>query len=84
MKRYEDSFTITIILLLLGIAALIGACLLKLVDIKNIMQKQFDYQTEMQMCTQDAIKYLVPCHLERDDDGSYNWYFNPYTETHDV
>ena len=77
MKRYEDNFTITLLIFLLALACIMGACLLRLADIKRIMQDQFDYQTEMQMCMQDALEYLAPCHLERDDDGSYHWYFNP-------
>lgn len=84
MERYEDYFSISVIVLLIALLIVGAGCVVKLSNIKGIMQKQFDYQTEMQMCMQDAIKYLVPCHLERDDDGSYNWYFNPYTETHDV
>lgn len=77
MKRNEEKFTIIILLLLVGVAALIGGCLLRLADIKAMLQAQFEYQTGMQMCTQDAMKYLAPCYLERDEDGSYNWYLNP-------
>lgn len=76
MKRYEDDFNITILLLLMSIVVLMGACLLKLIDIKNIMQKQFDYQIEMQFCMQDAIEYLAPCRLEMDTDGNVHWYYN--------
>lgn len=75
MKRHEDNFIITILLLLLTV--LMGECLLKLVDIKNILLAQFDYQAEMQFCMQEAIEYLAPCHVERDEDGSYNWYWSP-------
>lgn len=75
MKRHEDNFIITILLLLLTV--LMGECLLKLVDIKNILLAQFDYQAEMQFCMQEAIEYLAPCHVERDEDGSYDWYWSP-------
>lgn len=76
MRRNVDSFTYTTLLLLLGVVALIGACLSELVDIKNILQKQFDYQSEMQFCRQAAMEYPASCKLEMDTDGSVHWYFN--------
>lgn len=76
MRRYKNDFTTPIILLLLTIAAIMGGCLLKLVDIKNTLQAQFNYQTEMQFCMQEAMEYRAPCRLEMDTDGSVHWYFN--------
>lgn len=34
-------------------------------------------EAEMQFCMQEAIEYLAPCHVERDEDGSYDWYWSP-------
>lgn len=77
MKRYEDDFTTAIFILVVTSLIILAGCFVKLSNIKNILQAQFDYEVEKQMCTQDAMEYLAPCHLERDEDGSYNWYFNP-------
>lgn len=75
MKRDEDKFTIIILLLAVGFAVLIGGCLLRLADIKAMLQTQFEFETEMYMCMEDSMMFGAPCHLERDDDGSYHWYW---------
>lgn len=55
---------------LLGIIALLA-------EILTIQRSQFDYQTEADLCFEDAYKTLSQCHVERDEDGSYHWYYNP-------
>lgn len=77
MKKHENSFIIAILISLLAIIGIVYSCLLRLAEIKQVMQAQFDYKIERDMCQQDAMEYLASCHVERDEDGSYHWYFNP-------
>lgn len=76
MERYKDYFSIGVIVLLIMLLIVGAGCVVELSNIKDIMQKQFDYQTEMQFCMQDAMEYHAPCRLEMDTDGSVHWYFN--------
>lgn len=75
-RRYNNDFNITIVILVIAMLIILAGCFVKLAHINNILQAQFDYQTEMQFCMQDAQKYYAPCQLEMDTDGSVNWYFN--------
>lgn len=77
MERYKDYFSIGVIVLLIMLLIVAAGYVVELSNIKDIMQKQLDYQIEMQFCTQDAMEYLAPCRLEMDTDGSVHWYFNP-------
>lgn len=68
---------ITIILLLMSIAGLVASVGFIVSRISNQLQQQFEFETSMYMCMENSAEYLAPCHLERDEDGSYNWYINP-------
>lgn len=69
--------TITIILLLMSIAGLVAGVGIIVSRISNQLQQQFEFETSMYMCMENSAEHLAPCHLERDKDGSYNWYINP-------
>lgn len=74
----EREWRTTVVIELMAIAVLLATIGLRLSGINNILQNQFDYQTEADMCYEQAREYLAPCHVERDEDGSYHWYFNSY------
>lgn len=76
MRRYKDNLTVSMLVLGIALLIILAGCFIKLSHIQNIMQAQFDYQTERQFCMQDTTEYLAPCRLEMDTDGSVRWYFN--------
>lgn len=76
MERYEDYFAISIFVLVIALLIILTGCFVKLSNIKNTLQAQFDYQTEIQFCMQEANKILAPCYLEMDTDGQVHWYYN--------
>lgn len=84
MERYKSGFvsgmavgmTITILFLIVALTDI----MLTLTDIRNYVRQQFELQTEATMCEQDARAYGQTCQLERDEDGSYHYYFNPKGE----
>lgn len=75
MKRHEDNLTITALVLVIALLIILAGCFIKLSHIQNIMQAQFDYQTEMQFCMQDAKEYSTQCRLEMEVTGEYHWYY---------
>lgn len=72
----EDNFKVTLLIMLLGIAVLLACDAWQSAQLRNILQKQFDYQVEMQFCGQESLEYFAPCRLESDTDGNVHWYFN--------
>lgn len=41
------------------------------------LKEQYLYQVNQQLCEQDAERMGGVCQLERDTDGTYNWYMQP-------
>lgn len=75
MKRNNNS-DITIVIFMLALAVLLAGVGFKLSQIHSILEDQFNYRTELDMCYEMAQEYYAPCHLERDNNGKYHWYFN--------
>lgn len=71
----NNKFFMVILIMLLGIVVIMGGCLLQLDSIKCILQTQFEYQAEADLCFEEAWHYESSCHVERGDDDSYNWYW---------
>lgn len=68
---------ISMLLLLIVLFVEVVSCIEKLSQIKTVLQHQFDYQVEMQLCLQDAKEYPTQCHLEMEATGEYHWYYYP-------
>lgn len=75
--KHEDCFTITIVIMLFGIATLIIACAVQLKRTHVMLKTQFEYVVQHDMCVQDAGAVGAPCIVEQDDNGKYNWYYFP-------
>lgn len=65
------------IILLFGIVSLVAGVGVVASHISKQLREQFEFETGMYMCMEMAQEYYAPCHLEQDEDGKYNWYFNP-------
>lgn len=75
-KDINYSIIIMALMILVAVIA-VGLCYQKLGAIERAIEKQFNYQADLDMCYEGAQEYMTYCHLERDDDGTYNWYYNP-------
>lgn len=76
MNHEKDNNSIAVLVALLGIAVLLAGCVVELCRLRYVMQAQFDYQIEMQLCLQDATQTHAPCYLEVETTGEAHWYYN--------
>lgn len=67
-----NEFVITLVLILLGIACLITANVLEVGRLRQDTEKYFLLEMQMQNCVNFGKKN---CHLELDDDNTYNIYW---------
>lgn len=44
------------------------------------LQRQYNFLTEQTFCMQRQQYEGGSCQFEQDEDGSYSWYYLPYTE----
>lgn len=75
MDKLWSDFRLTIILFLLGIAVLIAGVGIIADRINDQLREQFEYETGRDLCYEDAMDYHAYCHVRKDDNGSYHWYF---------
>lgn len=75
MDKSWSNFRITTILFLLGIAVLIAGVGVIASRISDQLREQFEYETGRDLCHEDVMDYYAYCHVRKDDDGKYHWYF---------
>lgn len=66
------------------VAVLLGLLILKIAAVERAIRAQLEYQVQYDMCIQEAMRYGTVCQVERDTDGTYNWYYYPGEQSMDT
>lgn len=66
-----------VVLLGLVVGIFLGLLILKITDVERAVKAHLDYLVQYDLCVQEAVSYGLICQVERDADGTYNWYYNP-------
>lgn len=77
MELDKQNSSIVILLILAMMMTWFGVLLSQ---INKTLHAQLEYEAEYDLCIQDAWQYNELCRVERDEDGSYHWYFKPTSE----
>lgn len=78
MKIDENKYKITVTILLLAIVSIAFTSMIVLAQMNKKVGDLFYYQADADLCFEQARLVQSYCHVERDEDGSYNWYYLPY------
>lgn len=81
--KNNDNFKIGLLVCLASLAVMIAGCLVELKRVHNTLQDLLYYQAEADLCFEEARLVESSCHVERDTDGTFNWYYKPYQTTVD-
>lgn len=73
--KHTNQFEITFVIMMIGIAVLIASVSIIVSRINSQLREQFEYETGRDLCYEDAMDYHAYCHVRKDDDGKYHWYF---------
>lgn len=72
----DNGIAYAIFTVLITIACLLVWGLINFNQVEKLIEKQYQYDVDMQMCIQEANKHFTTCHIEMETDGSINWYYD--------
>lgn len=78
MKIDENRYKIGLLVLLSILAGCAIAIALEVQSVNSRLYDLFHYDADADMCFEEARLVQSYCHVERDEDGKYNWYYKPY------
>lgn len=73
-NKVKSLSVVELVLAIIGLLVIFE--LYTLNKLSNQLKQQYQFYAEQVLCNQDARVYQTYCQLERDEDGSYSWYFN--------
>ena len=78
MKIDENKYKSAIAILLIALVSITFTTMIVLTQLSERLGELFYYQADADLCFEQARLVQSYCHVERDEDGSYNWYYLPY------
>lgn len=75
--KHNDDASTSVLSAVIGLMlGLLFVTAVTVLQIRDQLRKEFQYQLEYDMCQQKAWQYDAVCHVEQDDNKTYHWSFN--------